>query len=555
MALPVFNAATTGTAAGASSVTFSHTPAGADRLLSVGVSIDNRVVNSVTFGGTGLTSVSSATNGAQVAHLWRLIAPAASAQNVVVTLSGGGSDIIAVATSYTGVDQTTPLGTPATATGTSTTASVAVTSATDELVVDCVSSNLGTLTVGAGQTERGNAVAGDNQGGSSTEPGAASVTMSWTIGSSSAWASVGVSIKGVAATVITDTIDSASFVLTAATVGSLNNRVTQAASAAFIITAATVGSAITYSTPAESASFVLTPATISSLNNRVTQADSASFVLTASAVGSLNNHVTPIDSASFVITASDVGSNKSFVTPADSASFALTAASVGSLFNHASQIDSATFTLTVSDVGSTKSYTTTVDSASFTLTASSIGSLYNHVTPIDSASFAITANAVGSLFNYVSQIASASFVITASDITSTYNPISLGTVARPNADTAAGGWLPSTGTSLFAMIDEVVADDTDYIFATTATTCTLALSPVADPLTSSGQVVEYRAWSPTGTGGVTMRLKQGAVVIASWTHAAGTLPTVPTAYQQVLTAAQCDAITDYTNLFVEPVAL
>ena len=206
MATPLFDAATTGTAANATTLTFSHTvgAAGADRLLIVAVSIDNRAVSGVTYNAVAMTSVGSAQQGKQISHMWQLVAPATGANNVVVTCSNNGVDIVAVATSYTLVDQTTPLGTAATATGTSTTASVTVTSATGELVVDSVSSNLGTLTVGAGQTARGNGVAGDNQGGLSEEAGAASVVMSWTIGSSSAWASVGVSLKGaVAGTTVT----------------------------------------------------------------------------------------------------------------------------------------------------------------------------------------------------------------------------------------------------------------------------------------------------------------------------------------------------------------
>lgn len=35
--------------------------------------------------------------------------------------------------------------------------------------------------------------------------------------------------------------------------------------------------------------------------------------------------------------------------------------------------------------------------------------------------------------------------------------------ARPNRDAAAGGWTPSTGNDLWAMIDEVTPSDADYI--------------------------------------------------------------------------------------------
>lgn len=239
-----FDAATTGTGSSVGSLTFSHTvgAGGVDRLLIVSVSIDNRTVSGVTYGGVAMTSVGSVQNGAQISHMWRLIAPATGANNVVVTMSGGGVDIIAVATSYTGVNQATPLGTPATATGSSVTASVAVASATGEIVVDSVSSNLGTLTVGALQTQRGNGVGGDNQGGSSTEPGDASVTMSWTIGSSSAWASVGVSIKPVAVstTLATGTDPPATTVAPGAGATDVNNFTFQTSSGTDAITSVTV---------------------------------------------------------------------------------------------------------------------------------------------------------------------------------------------------------------------------------------------------------------------------------------------------------------------------
>jgi hypothetical protein len=117
--------------------------------------------------------------------------------------------------------------------------------------------------------------------------------------------------------------------------------------------------------------------------------------------------------------------------------------------------------------------------------------------------------------------------------------------AKPNADTVTGAWVPSTGSSLYAMINETVEDDTTFIKATTATTCDVALNPVANPGTTSGQVVRYSAWSPFGNG-LTVSLKQGATVIASWTTAV--LPVAPTLFEQNLTAAQIAAISDYGAL-------
>ena len=195
-----FDAATTGTAANAASLTFSHTvgAGGVDRFLTVGVSFQNRVVNGVTYAGTAMVSVGTLQNGVARMHLWQLVAPATGANNVVITMSGGGVAIVGIAVSYTGVHQTTSLGTFASASGNSTAVTVDIASAVNDLVIDCVGTDgagTPTLTVGAGQTQRGNADAGNTLGAGSTEPGAATVTMSWTRSAAAVWATGGVSIK------------------------------------------------------------------------------------------------------------------------------------------------------------------------------------------------------------------------------------------------------------------------------------------------------------------------------------------------------------------------
>lgn len=35
--------------------------------------------------------------------------------------------------------------------------------------------------------------------------------------------------------------------------------------------------------------------------------------------------------------------------------------------------------------------------------------------------------------------------------------------AAPTSDVMVGGWTPSSGTALYAMVDETTADDSDYI--------------------------------------------------------------------------------------------
>ncbi len=105
------------------------------------------------------------------------------------------------------MDQTTPLGTLAAASGTSGTATVNVTSATGQLVFGTVSRDGNpTLTVGDGQTERWNITGAGNgavSGAASTEPGATSVTHSYGAGNTTEdWAILAVPIRPALSTAI-----------------------------------------------------------------------------------------------------------------------------------------------------------------------------------------------------------------------------------------------------------------------------------------------------------------------------------------------------------------
>jgi hypothetical protein len=187
-------------------LSWSHTTSGSDRILIVGVSIRNEsseTVSTVTYGTGNLTFVGSATNGTlSRAEIWQLVNPATGTNTVTVTLSGN-SKFVGGAATFTGVHQTTPLGTFASATGNSTTPSVNVTSAEGEAVVDTLAQRNSATTAAAdsSQTERWNAVTsgGTNatnvRGAGSTEPGAGTVTMSWTLTSSRPWAIGAVPLK------------------------------------------------------------------------------------------------------------------------------------------------------------------------------------------------------------------------------------------------------------------------------------------------------------------------------------------------------------------------
>jgi hypothetical protein len=200
MALAV-DAFSSGTAGNSTTVSWSHTCTGSDRYLRVGVSIwqfGGETVSSVTYNGVALSQLSTADTGNAHAELWHLIAPDTGTNTVLVTLSGTPQGIVAGAVSFTDAHQTTPAGTAVTATGTSSAPSVAASSASGELVQDVVCiDNVGNLSVGAGQTARWNTTTGGGwaDGGGSTEPGDATVTMNWSSTGSGAWAIIACPVR------------------------------------------------------------------------------------------------------------------------------------------------------------------------------------------------------------------------------------------------------------------------------------------------------------------------------------------------------------------------
>jgi hypothetical protein len=127
--------------------------------------------------------------------MWRLLDPPVGTADVVVTFSGTPSDGAVVGVmNLTNVHQTTPLG-PFVSNAGNGTASVDVTSAEGELVIDVIAKdNAVAPAVGSGQTERwNNAFSNSAYGALSTRPGAKNVTMAWW--SADDWAIGAVSVK------------------------------------------------------------------------------------------------------------------------------------------------------------------------------------------------------------------------------------------------------------------------------------------------------------------------------------------------------------------------
>lgn len=199
-----FDATSSASGGGTGPFTFSHTCSGSERVLIGVISLFDNLdsVTGFTYNGVAFTAVpsGSATINNYSVTLYYLIAPATGSNTVSVTTTGAVNDIGIGVISFTGADQTSPLGTANTATGTSTTPSVIVSSAADQIVVDGLTIvHSGTLSVGASQTQRWNIIGGYGylKSGGSTETGAASTTMSWSNSTSQDWALAAVPVKPV----------------------------------------------------------------------------------------------------------------------------------------------------------------------------------------------------------------------------------------------------------------------------------------------------------------------------------------------------------------------
>lgn len=174
-------------------ITWSHTTGNQpNRLLIVGVVTHHwdEVATSVTYDGLPLTHATHIICGASNCgdDLWYLVNPPSGTFNVVATMNfapGTGANIFA-ATTYYNVNQATPFGAPATATGANgvlPTINVSTSSAT-QVVVDVMAASLVGWTEGSGQTAAWNIFQTDTIGNvsasSSYKPATiGSTTLSW----------------------------------------------------------------------------------------------------------------------------------------------------------------------------------------------------------------------------------------------------------------------------------------------------------------------------------------------------------------------------------------
>lgn len=156
----------------------------------------------------------------------------------------------------------------------------------------------------------------------------------------------------------------------------------------------------------------------------------------------------------------------------------------------------------------------------------------------------------------------AATVGSASTVTATLTVGAPPQVLAPSADSVDGAWTTDTGgADLTAAIDESTPSDSDYIrseLAPSTSKCRLKLAAGNDPHSSTGHVIKWRVGKDT-TGGpqvnVTVSLRQGGgntlgggSLVASFTR---NDVDALTTFEEALSGAEADAITDYADLFLE----
>lgn len=195
------------------SLTFAHTVAGVNRLLLVGIAVDQAktAISTVKYAGQSMTFVIAAGAGGNPrSEIYALYNPPAGANNVVVTLTVS-DQVVAGALSFSGVDATTSIEASAQLTGNSTTPSVTITPLTNNAwIVDAlaadkgVTASLGTespVVAGANRTSQWNQPLGTSITGYASLYGplnpAASSTLTWSLASTKKWSYAAVALRPV----------------------------------------------------------------------------------------------------------------------------------------------------------------------------------------------------------------------------------------------------------------------------------------------------------------------------------------------------------------------
>jgi hypothetical protein len=289
---------------------------------------------------------------------------------------------------------------------------------------------------------------------------------------------------------------------------------------------ASVAATATLAVTGDSGAFAASAQSVSSAAAAVA-GESGAFAATASSPATATLATTG-NSGTFAASAS-TSATASLAVTSDSGTFSGTAFAPASAAV-ASTGDSGVFAGSASSPA-VASLATTGDSGAFSGLASTVGTATLAVTG-DTGTFSGSAFSIGSAF--LASLGDSGIFSGSASVAAA------ATIGRPASDTSNSGWTASTGSDLYAMLDEVTPDAADYIVATSVgAVCELALNTTGYPGTAS-QVLKFRASSSTGNS-VIVRLKNtGGATVRTATQA---LTATDTEYSIGLTAGEIAAIT------------
>ncbi len=182
-----FDASSTTPGINGSTLSWNHvTGSGTNRIMVVGLSYEASPlwpVTNITYNGKNFNgNIGGTFNGSdRKVDLWYLLNPDTGNHVITVTLGGADATVVAGATTWTGVDQSAPTGYLGIL-GNTDPYSINIPSAPGQVVVDDVQVHCGggLVPTTAQQTSRWSTAGPNTWGGGSSQPGASTVTMSWT---------------------------------------------------------------------------------------------------------------------------------------------------------------------------------------------------------------------------------------------------------------------------------------------------------------------------------------------------------------------------------------
>jgi len=187
--------------ASATTLSWSHTCSGGNRLLTVSISVgfaDSTVSTTATYNGVAMISATKVYSNNQnlgYIELFYLVAPATGSHTVAITCNTA-SDLVGGSVSFTGVKQSAPVNNINAKFGNDTTPTVTIKSSVGDMVVNGVAT--GTNMTATSNTQRWmdnfNNTSAASNGAQSTAAGAASVVMSYTMAASDWWGIVGMTV-------------------------------------------------------------------------------------------------------------------------------------------------------------------------------------------------------------------------------------------------------------------------------------------------------------------------------------------------------------------------